>query len=62
MQKIQSQVGEGCPMHAQPSHWPGGGAGLQEAGSKMGRSSQVNGTTASWEEPQSAVSGLGLSS
>lgn len=39
-----------------------GGAGLQEAGSKMGRSSQVNGTTASWEEPQSAVSGLGLSS
>ena len=49
-------------MHAQPSHWPWGCGGLQEAGSKRGRSSQVNGTTASWEEPQSAVSGLRLSS
>lgn len=49
-------------MHAQPSRWPWGCGGLQEAGSKRGRSSQVNGTTASWEEPQSAVSGLQLSS
>ena len=43
-------------MHS-PATGPGGVRGLQEAGSKMGRSSQVNGTTASWEEPQSAVSG-----
>lgn len=41
-------------MHS-PATGPGEVAGvLQEAGFKRGRSSQVNGTTASWEGPPPA--------